>query len=319
MDALAARDASRGALAGKQVQEVAGKVGGGNVAAWLSAVRLRHWSKNLLVFLPILLSHQVLMSPQLEQSLWAFLAFSLCASSAYIINDLSDRHTDLQHPARRSRPFASGRLGPGSGALASFLLLAAALGVALQLGHRFELVLVGYYFVTWAYSRWLRSVAIIDVLILAGLYSARIVAGSAATDIALSYWFLALATFMFLSLAVVKRYAEIREAIHAGVIGGYGRGYDAADLPFLSTLGIAAGYCSVLVLALYINSADATALYRNRGLLWLICPLLWFWIVRVWRMAMRGEMPEDPVVFATADTTSYVVLAVITAIAMLSI
>lgn len=307
------------ALAGKQVQIVESRFGGGDWAAWLGAVRWRHWSKNLLVFLPILLSHQILMPTLLEQSLLAFIAFSLCASSAYIINDLSDRHTDRQHPSKRSRPFASGRLGAIGGVVASCLLFAAAIGVALQLGHRFQWVLVGYYLLTWAYSRWFRSVAIMDVMILAGLYSARIVAGSWATTIALSYWFLALATFMFLSLALVKRYAEIRETISAGVSSSYGRGYDATDLPFLSTLGIAAAYCSVLVLALYINSTDATALYRNRELLWLVCPLLWFWIIRVWRLTMRGKMPEDPVVFATADSASYVVLVIMIAIVLLSI
>ncbi|HEX5208866.1 MAG TPA: UbiA family prenyltransferase [Steroidobacteraceae bacterium] len=298
---------------------VPGFGGMGRLSAWLSAVRLRHWSKNLLVFLPVLLSHQVSRSPQIEQSLLAFIAFSLCASSAYIVNDLSDRHTDRQHPSRRNRPFASGRLSLRIGVVASCLLFAAAVVVALQLGRRFQLVLGAYYLLTWAYSRRLRSVAIIDVMVLAGLYSARIVAGSVATTIALSYWFLALATFMFLSLAIVKRYAEIRETISAGAISTYGRGYDATDLPFLSILGIAAGCCSVLVLALYINSTDATVLYRNRQLLWLVCPLLWFWIVRVWRLATRGEMPEDPVVFATADATSYVVLVIMAVIVMLSI
>ena len=301
------------------MQQVESKFGGGQLTTWLRAVRLRHWSKNLLVFLPVLLSHHVLMLPQLKQSLLAFVAFSLCASSAYIINDLSDRHTDRQHPSRRNRPFASGRLSVRSGVAASCLLLAAAIVVALQLGHRFQLVVGGYYLLTWAYSRWFRSVAIIDVMILAGLYSARIFAGSVATTIALSYWFLALATFMFLSLAIVKRYAEIRETISAGVISTYGRGYDATDLPFLSILGITAGYCSVLVLALYINSTDATILYHNRELLWLVCPPLWFWIIRVWRLATRGEMPEDPVVFATADATSYVIFVIVVVIVMLSI
>lgn len=301
------------------MRQVEGKFGGGDLTAWLRAIRLRHWSKNLLVFLPILLSHQVLMPPQLERSLLAFIAFSLCASSAYIINDLSDRHTDRQHPSRRNRPFASGRLSVRSGVVASCLLLAAAIVVALQLEHRFQLVVGGYYLLTWAYSRWLRSVAIVDVMMLAGLYSARIVAGSVATTIALSYWFLALATFMFLSLAIVKRYADIREIIGAGAISTYGRGYDATDLPFLSILGIASGCCSVLVLALYINSTDATVLYRNRELLWLVCPLLWFWIVRVWHLATRGKLPEDPVVFATADTTSYIILVIMIVVVMLAI
>jgi 4-hydroxybenzoate polyprenyltransferase len=304
---------------GNQVQKVAGEFSGWHVTAWLGAVRVRHWSKNLLVFLPILLSHQILKWPLLERSVWAFIAFSLCASSAYIVNDLSDRHTDRQHPRKRSRPFASGRLSVRGGVVASCLLLAAAVGVALLLGHRFQLVLGGYYLLTWAYSRWLRPVAIIDVMTLAGLYSARIVAGSVATGITASYWFLALATFMFLSLAIVKRYAEIKEAAGASVISSYGRGYDATDLPLLSILGIAASYCSVLVLALYINSTDATALYRNRELLWLVCPLLWFWIIRVWRLTTRGAMPDDPVVFAIADTTSYVVLLIMIVIVVLSI
>lgn len=301
------------------MQQIENNFARGDVPVWLSAIRLRHWSKNLLVFLPVLLSHRVLMSPQLGQSFLAFIAFSLCASSAYVINDLSDQHTDREHPSRRNRPFASGRLSARSGAVASSLLIAAAIAMTLRLGHRFQLVLGGYYLLTWAYSRWLRSIAIIDVMVLAGLYSARIVAGSVATAIALSYWFLALATFMFLSLAVAKRYAEIRETLSAGAIRAYGRGYDAADLPFLSILGIAAGCCSILVLALYINSTDAGALYHHRELLWLVCPPLWFWIIRIWRLTMRGQMPEDPVVFATADTTSYVILAIMIVIVMSSI
>jgi 4-hydroxybenzoate polyprenyltransferase len=296
-----------------------GQGSGWELAAWLSAIRVRQWSKNLLVFLPILLSHQIFKWPQLIESLLAFVAFSLCASSAYIVNDLADLHTDKQHPSRRTRPFASGRLGLRSGAVASCVLLVAAVVPAVQLGHRFQTVLAVYYILTWMYSKWLRSIAIIDVMTLAGLYAARIVAGSAATAIPLSYWFLALAIFMFLSLAIVKRYAEIRESVGAAGVSAYGRGYDAIDLPLLPVLGVAAGNCSVLVLALYISSADAIALYRHREALWLVCPLLWFWITRIWRLTTRGDLRDDPVVFATTDATSFVVLVLVALIVILSI
>jgi 4-hydroxybenzoate polyprenyltransferase len=289
------------------------------LSAWLSAVRVRQWSKNLLVFLPVLLSHQLFKRPQFNQSLLAFVAFCLCASSAYIINDLADLQTDKRHPKRRTRPFASGRISPQSGAVASCVLLVAAVVPALQLGYRFQTVLALYYILTWMYSKWFRSIAIVDVMTLAGLYAARIVGGSAATAIPLSYWFLALATFMFLSLAIVKRYAEIRETAGAVEVSGYGRGYDAIDLPLLPVLGVAAGYCSVLVLALYISSTDAIALYRHREALWLVCPLAWFWITRIWRLATRGDLSDDPVAFATTDATSVVVLVLMAVIVMLSI
>lgn len=290
-----------------------------DLIAWLSAIRVRQWPKNLLVFLPAFLSHQILEWPLLSKSLLAFVAFSLCASSAYIVNDLADRDDDRHHPAKQARPFASGQLSPRSGVLAASGLLICSAVLALQLDFRFVAALGTYYALTWVYTNWIRAIAILDVMVLAGLYASRIVAGSAATAISLSYWFLGLASFMFFSLATVKRYAEIRETVRCGEAGNRGRGYDAADLPLLLAIGVASGYCSVVVMALYINSADAMGLYRHREILWLVCPLLLFWITRVWRLAVRGQLPDDPVVFATSDSASFVVLGLTTAIVVLSI
>jgi 4-hydroxybenzoate polyprenyltransferase len=282
-------------------------------------LRIRQWSKNLLVFLPALLAHRIFQSPILGQSILAFIAFSLCASSVYIVNDLLDLQADRRHPRKRERAFASGRLAPRSGVFAAFALLVAALGVALLLGFRFVAVLFAYYVVTWAYSTLLKRVALIDVLTLAALYAARIVAGSVATTIPLSLWFLAFCVFMFLSLGIVKRYTEINEAARAGAVVLGDRGYRVADLPLLLTLGVTAGYCVVVIVALYISSPDAVLLYRHRETLWLVCPLVLYWVSRVWLLATRGEMADDPVVFATSDWTSLVVLLLIVVVGIASI
>lgn len=289
------------------------------IRALLIAVRPRHWSKNLMVFLPALLAHRILEPPIFGESLLAFVCFCLCASSVYLTNDLLDLEFDRRHPTKRLRPLASAQLTPRSGVAAATLLLLASAGTAVLAGPRFVMALLGYYALTWLYSLAIKHLAVADVIVLAGLYVARIVAGSAATSIPLSSWFLAFSFFLFLNLAIVKRFTEARQATQAGAATIYGRAYGASDLQVLLALGVSSGIAGVVVMAIYISSADAALLYRHRERLWTVCPLLLYWIARLWLLASRGQISEDPVVFSTSDRTSFVVLGLITAAVLLSL
>jgi 4-hydroxybenzoate polyprenyltransferase len=287
--------------------------------AWVKAMRLHQWVKNMLIFLPALLAHRIFVPAVLLQSVAAFVAFGLCASSVYLVNDLLDLGADRRHPRKCRRPFASGVLSAKSGVVASAVLLCGAALLAGFVGWKFAAVLGGYYLLTWTYSLRLKRAALVDVMTLAGLYTIRIVAGSAATDISLSFWLLAFSVFIFLSLGFVKRYTELDDARRAGAANSHGRGYWATDLPLLMNLGVTAGYCTVVVMALYINSTDSQALYRHNKPLWLVCPLLLYWISRIWLLTTRSQMHDDPVVFALRDRLSLVVLGLLGVIVLLSI
>lgn len=286
---------------------------------WIKAARLYQWVKNLLIFVPALLAHAITQPTVLLHAVLAFIAFGLCASSVYLINDLLDLPADRRHKRKRFRPFASGALPARSGALVSAALLITAAVIAALTNIYFCVVLAAYYIVTWAYSLRLKRAALIDVMTLAGLYTIRIIAGSAAVLIAPSFWLLAFSIFLFLSLGIVKRYAELEDARQVGKAGGHGRGYGTEDLPLLMNLGTAAGYCAIVVMALYINSADSQALYKHAKPLWLICPLMLFWISRVWLLTTRGKMHDDPVIFALRDRASLLLFVVIGAIVALAI
>jgi 4-hydroxybenzoate polyprenyltransferase len=290
-----------------------------SISTWIRAIRLHQWIKNGLIFVPALLAHVITIPQVLARGVMAFIAFGLCASSVYVINDLFDLTADRQHPRKRHRPFAAGQLSIRSGfAVAAFMLIASAT-LAAMVSLPFLAVLAGYYVTTWAYSLRLKRVPLLDVMILAGLYTLRIIAGAAAMDIPLSFWLLAFSVFMFLSLGFVKRYAELHDARRAGRLLGHTRGYGDSDLPLVMSLGTAAGYSSIVVMALYINSSDSESLYHHHKPLWLICPLMLFWISRVWVVATRGAMHDDPVVFALRDRTSLLILAALVAIVLLSI
>lgn len=284
---------------------------------WVKALRLHQWVKNVLVFLPALLAHE-LSGATLMQSVLAFLAFSLCASSVYLVNDLLDLDSDRRHVRKRQRPFASGALKLSQGLLLSPLLLLAAFAVALFLPIEFFAVLAGYYMVTLAYSLYLKRIATMDVMLLAVLYTLRIIAGGAATGIALSFWLLAFSMFIFLSLGIVKRYAEL-DGIKTSGGKAAGRGYQAEDLPIIRNLGVSSGYCAVLVLSLYINSPESQGVYTHPYWLWLLCPLMLFWISRVWMLTHRGEMDDDPIVFALKDKASLLILAVMSLCVFLAV
>ncbi len=275
------------------------------VRAWVKALRVHQWAKNILVFVPPLAAHK-----GLDLELWAraglgFVAFSLCASSVYVLNDLLDLDSDRQHPTKRKRPFASGELPVSTGAVLAPVLLVAGFSVALMLPPSFAALLATYYAVTLAYSLHLKQVLVMDVLVLAGLYTVRIFGGSLATGVPTSSWLFTFSMFLFLSLALVKRLSEVRRLRLSNEEAAPGRGYLASDYEQLASLGVAAGYISVLVLAFYITSKDVTALYASPERLWLLCPVMLYWVSRVWLLAHRGLVNEDPLVFALRDKVSY--------------
>ncbi|WP_093542923.1 UbiA family prenyltransferase [Pseudomonas sp. OV546] len=281
----------------------------GGVKDWLKALRLHQWMKNLLIFVPLLAAHQLTNFMLLWQGVLAFMLFGLCASSVYLLNDLLDLADDRHHATKRKRPFASGRLSIKSGLVTFPLLLIGAFsGAALLLPWQFAATLLAYYVLTLAYSLSLKRHMAIDVIALANLYTIRLIAGAAAFSLALTFWMLAFSMFMFLSLALVKRYAELHEARHKGRTGKTrGRGYYPSDLEMISSLGAASGYLAVMVLALYIHDQSDSGLYAHPQLIWISCPLLLFWITRVWMLTHRGQMHDDPVVFAIRDRVSLIV------------
>ncbi|MFT3791179.1 MAG: UbiA family prenyltransferase [Rudaea sp.] len=286
----------------------------GGLRVWFKALRPHQWLKNLLVFLPMLAAHELFQPGALVLSLLAFLSFGLCASGVYVLNDLLDLEADRNHPRKRLRPFACGALPLTSALIAAPLLALAAFALAWRIDPLFALVLLTYYAITLAYSFGLKRIAMLDTVALAMLYTTRIVAGAAAVRVPLSFWLLAFSMFLFMSLALVKRYIELHSLLERGGSKTDGRGYDVDDLSLIQSLGGASGYIAVLVLALYINSSASEALYRHPQVLWLLCPLLLYWISRVWLKAHRGLMHDDPVVFALTDYVSRIVLALCAAV-----
>lgn len=287
--------------------------------AWLKALRPHQWLKNLLVFVPVLTAHRFLEAPAVADALLAFAAFSLCASGVYLLNDLLDLDADRRHPRKRHRPFAAGRLPLLHGLVAGPLLTLCGLAVALACSPAFAAVLAGYYALTVAYSLRLKRIVMLDVVLLASLYTLRIIGGTVAIGAELSFWLLAFSMFIFLSLALLKRYTELHAVLARGKTRANGRGYGVEDLPLLQSLGAAAGYCAVLVMALYINSPDSVELYRNPKLLWFICPILLYWVSRAWVIAHRGNMHDDPIVFAATDRASQAVAVLCAGFALVAI
>ena len=267
------------------------------------AMRMHQWAKNILIFVPVLAAHQATALTELC-ALTAFAAFSLCASSVYLLNDLVDLPHDRLHPSKRKRPFASGALPLSLAPLLIALTLGGGLLLAAFLPVDFLLMLLVYCVCTVSYSFFLKRQMVADVLMLAALYTIRVFAGAAATSISVSPWLLAFSMFLFFSLAVVKRQSELTLNLRAGRGEVSGRGYLLEDLSLLHSMATSSGYMAVLVMALYINSTDVLALYHNPKALWLLCPVLLFWISRVLMLSHRGQMNDDPMVFALTDRIS---------------
>jgi 4-hydroxybenzoate polyprenyltransferase/phosphoserine phosphatase len=293
--------------------------GGSRLRAMVRALRPHQWAKNVLVFVPLVLAHRLTDPASLWGAVGAFLAFCLCASSVYVLNDLLDLESDRAHARKCKRPFASGDLSIVAGlALFPLLLGAGALLAAFQ-APKFQLALATYYGVTVAYSFFLKRFLLLDAVALAGLYTLRIIGGAASAQVALSFWLLLFSVFLFLSLAFVKRYAELDALRRQQRLQALGRGYRVEDLAVLQSFGTGAGYLSVLVLALYINSPEVQPLYHRPKLIWMLCVLMLYWISRVWMTAHRGGMHDDPVIYALRDRVSLgigVLAAVVVALAV---
>ena len=277
--------------------------------AWLKALRVHQWMKNTLIFLPMLLA-QALTTPALYgKAILAFFAFSFAASAIYIFNDLFDLHADQHHPRKQKRPFAAGNLSLLGAAVAAPLLVLAALVLACLLGPAFVGVLLTYLVITTLYSWRLKQIVLLDVITLAGFYTIRILAGTAAYGVETSIWLIEFSITIFLSLALVKRYAELREAIeaHPEKIGARGRGYQARHLPWLIRFGVASGALSAVILALYITSDKVVQFYKTPEALWLLCPLMLYWIGRIWHLAATGKLSDDPLDFAGRDPQTWLI------------
>jgi 4-hydroxybenzoate polyprenyltransferase len=288
------------------------------LAALLKAMRPHQWAKNILIFVPLLLSHQ-LTAAHIFDAVAAFFCFSLTASSAYIVNDLLDIDADRRHPRKRLRPFAAGDLGAFAGVVLTVLfLLAAFLGASL-ITEGFFLWLGVYLASTLAYSFWLKRIALVDVLMLAALYILRLIAGGAATHTAISHWLSGFSLFLFLSLGIVKRFAELENLRASGSTPKNGRGYLLADQAQLRSFGTASAYAAVVVFAIYISGYDVTRLYRKPQMLWMAVPLMLLWLNRVWLLASRGELNEDPVAFALTDRMSLLIGLAVGILALLAL
>ncbi len=274
---------------------------------YIKAIRTHQWLKNLLIFIPLATAHAFGDVDLVIQSILAFFSFCFCASGIYLINDLLDLPSDRAHPRKRRRPFAAGTVNPLYGMILIPSLLLISLAIALFLPSFFLVILAVYFFFTTAYSLFLKRLVLIDVLVLAGLYTLRVIAGAAAISVEPSFWLLAFSMFLFLSLALVKRAAELQTLRQEQEQKPKGRGYRVTDMEYLHSMGTASGYLAVLVTALYINSPNIAALYSQPEILWLICPVLLYWISRMWLKTGRGEMHDDPLVFAVKDSQSLVI------------
>ena len=306
---VGANNAARTALKGshdnvRELDEAQSKLSAARV--YFKAMRPHQWLKNMLVFVPMLAAHDF---STFGLSLIAFFSFCLAASSIYLINDMLDLDADRRHPRKRNRPFASGALPVKQGMIQFGVLALGSVVLALFVDPLFLPVLIGYVALTTAYSLVLKRKLMIDIWTLGALYSLRMIGGAAATGIPTSEWLLAFSMFLFLSLAAVKRQSELADLQNRGMTTTEGRGYRVSDLPILLGVVLAAGYCSVLVLALYVSSAASSGLYSEPRLLWLVCPLLLYWISRATIISYRGEMDDDPIIFAIKDRVSQMVFA----------
>jgi 4-hydroxybenzoate polyprenyltransferase len=274
-----------------------------SAAQVLRAVRPHQWLKNLLVFTPLVLAHVRTWHEWASAGI-AFVAMCLASSAAYLANDIVDVEADRAHPVKRGRPFASGRLSVRTGAVLAIICASGGLGAAALGSTGLALAVLVYIALTFTYSLWLKTILAVDVLLLAGLYCLRLKIGGLATGIAISPWTLSFAMFLFVSIALMKRYAELHNARNGGDVTGNRRGYRLEDLPAVASLGCASGMMAVLVIALYVNGEDVRRMYSFPNLLFGISAVVMLWIMRLWLLTNRGEMHEDPVLFALKDRWS---------------
>ncbi len=277
------------------------------MSALLRSLRIHQWVKNGLILVPALAAH---LAPGLQTAtalVVALMSYCLLSSAVYLTNDVLDAPHDRVHPIKRERPVAAGLLSPGAAVAAALALAVVSLLMALGLPRPFLWTWATYLVLATAYSMGLKRQVVLDVLILAGLYTVRVVAGAAAVDVPLSRWFLAFSVFLFTSLALLKRAVEARNRARGG-LGG--RGWRVEDLPVLAATGMACAVAAALVYCLYITGSDVRELYRRPDLLWVGLPALLYWLARMWVFTLRGEVHDDPLLFALRDPASYAVLFV---------
>jgi 4-hydroxybenzoate polyprenyltransferase len=287
------------------------------VREWLGLLRIHQYTKNVLIFVPMLTAHRLDLTSFLT-GFHAFCAFCLCASSVYIVNDLVDVQSDRLHPTKRNRPLASGAIPPLPALLVAAALLVSAIGIALSVSVPFLAVLAIYFSLTTAYTLILKRKMIIDVIALAALYTIRVAAGAVALDIALSDWLLIFSGFFFTALALMKRYTELAMRLDRAMDDPVSRNYRRADLSIVAALSAASGMNAVTVFALYISSDTVQRLYGHPHALWLVCPLLMYWIGRALMMSHRRLMHDDPIVFALKDKVSLMTASAIGALMLIA-
>ncbi|MGF6428187.1 UbiA family prenyltransferase [Bradyrhizobium elkanii] len=305
--------ASRLARPGRSEPSAPAQVG---MRSWLKLFRVHQYAKNALVLVPLLTAHKFAPGSA-ATSLLAVIAFSLCASGAYILNDLLDVEADRAHPTKRNRPIASGAIPASRAVGAMALALVAAFAIAMSISIEFGGVLLGYFALTTSYSFWLKRIATVDVVVLATLYTVRVIGGAVAISVPMSEWLLAFSLFIFMSLALVKRYIELASQPDGAVLAA--RGYQVEDKSMIAILAAASGFNAVVIFTLYISSDTVRALYSHPQLLWVGCPILMYWIGRVMLFAQRGLIDDDPVIFALRDRVSWVALGAIGAIMLAAI
>lgn len=271
---------------------------------WVKALRIHQWLKNLLIFIPFLAAHKLDNLDQWFTLFWAYISFGLCASSVYVGNDLLDLESDRRHPRKCSRAFASGLIPIWMGLLAAITFLIISFLIAAYVNYYFLLCLITYFLITSVYSLGLKRLILIDCILLALLYTLRIIAGTLAVGMDLSFWLLGFSVFLFLSLAFLKRYAELEGRRFSGVEKIHGRGYYTIDDTLVQSLGTNAGYSAVVILAIYLNSDAVVKLYRLPQIVWCGVPIILFWISWMWMQAHRGNMHDDPLIFAVKDRVS---------------
>jgi 4-hydroxybenzoate polyprenyltransferase/phosphoserine phosphatase len=270
------------------------------------SLRIHQWAKNILIFVPLLTAHKWNDLIYLYDALLGFFSFSICASAVYIINDLADLESDRLHRTKKHRPFASGQLPIIVGAIIAPVLVVLGLSSAYAISKDFFLIVLFYLFLTTLYSFLLKRIALIDIIILSTLYTLRLFAGAAIVLAPISQWLAAFSMFIFFSLAALKRFIEVSDARRTDKKEIKGRGYTANDLEMISHFGVSSGLVAVLVLALYVNSDEIVQLYKHPQRLWILCPLFFYWITRLWLKASRNKVHDDPIIFAIKDKGSLV-------------
>ncbi|MBV8753812.1 MAG: UbiA family prenyltransferase [Hyphomicrobiales bacterium] len=290
------------------------------MTTWLQALRLHHWSKNLFVFVPVLLGHAYVEQAKVLAAGAAFLILGVLVSAGYLINDIADLDADRQHESKRHRPLASGRISRRTGITVAIAMIIVAFAAAIALSRDFAVLLLVYFLLTVGYSLWLKKLALIDVAAIATMLTLRIAAGGAVTGIGQSPWLLSFSMAFFLSLALAKRHCEIRQVAFSGAGAVAGRGFHGDDWPLTLTFGVGAALTSVLIMLLYLaNDAAPSGFYPRQGWLYVVPAAMLIWLMRVWVLSHRRELHDDPVIFALRDPASLVLGAAVIAAFILAV